>query len=148
MVEFLYCLRITSYNEWLRFMNLQLCDCRDNEDMDLMKLDVSPFCHKLKYRQKKNEATCVITNIMNTLNIIGDKKIINELLPCLDVKVWQSICTKESEDIGTGNDINNLNVMLHMLRRNTYCVNKVKKKTILLVLKTFWSTIIMTMSIP
>ena len=85
---------------------------RDNEDMDLMKLDVYPFCHKLKYSQKTNEATCVSTNIMNTLDIIGDKQFINKLLPCLDVKVWQSMCAQESEKISKGNNIDNLNVML------------------------------------
>ena len=97
MVEFINHLRTPSDNEGCRFMKLQVYDGRDNEEMDVMKLDVSPFCHKLKYRQKTNEATCVITNIMNTLNIIGDKQFINKLLPCLDVKVWQSMCAQESE---------------------------------------------------
>ena len=87
MVEFINRLRTPSDNKRHRFMRLQVHDGRDNEDMDLMKLDVSPFYHKLKYRQKTNEATCVITNIMNTLDIIGDKQFTNKLLPCIDVKV-------------------------------------------------------------
>ena len=128
MVEFINCLRTPLCNGGCKFMKLRVYDGRDNEEMDLMKLDVSPFCHKLKYRQKKNEATCVITNIMNTLDIIGDKKNINKVLPCLDGKVWQRMCAQESEKISTGNDNDNLNAMLQMLRRNSYYINKVKKK--------------------
>ena len=77
-------------------MKLQVYDVRDNEDMDLLKLDVSPFYLKLKYRQKTNEYTCVITNNMSTLNIIGDKQYINKVLPCLAVTVWQRMCAQEA----------------------------------------------------
>ena len=36
--------------------------------------------------------------------------------------------TQESEELSTGNDIDNVNVMLQMLRRNAYYIKKVKKK--------------------
>ena len=90
-------------------MKLQVYDGRDNKDMELLEFDVSPF-FKLKYRHKTNEATCGITNIMNTLDIIGDKNM-NKLLPCLDITVWQKICAQEAEEISTGKNIDNLNVM-------------------------------------
>ena len=51
MVEFINHLRTPSGNEVCMFLKLRVYDGRDNEDMDLMKFDISPFCHKLKYRQ-------------------------------------------------------------------------------------------------
>ena len=63
MLEFINRLRTQSDNEGKRFMKLQVYDGRDNEYMDLLTLDVSPFCFKLKYIQKTNEVTCVITTL-------------------------------------------------------------------------------------
>ena len=112
MVEFINQLRTPSDNKGNRFMKLTVYDGRDDENMDFLKLDIFPFCLKIKYRQNTNEATCVITNIMNTLDIIGDKPIINKLLPCLDITVWQRMCAQEVEKMGTVKDIDNLNVMV------------------------------------
>ena len=86
-------------------MKLQVYGGRNHEDMDLLKLDVSPFCLKIKYSQKKNESVYIITNIMSTLDIIGYKQFINKLLPCLDFTFWQRMCAQEAGKMDKVKDI-------------------------------------------